>query len=358
MVGKKIFNEQGRGPKGRNPEGWRPLGPRPFLELAHDLPILDVRSPKEFSHGHIPGALNLPLFNDQERAIVGTTYVHQDRDAAIREGLKIVGPKLDYFVASAHAVAKDKTVLVHCWRGGMRSEAMAWLLQFSGLTTHVLEGGYKAFRHYIHEAFSTGPPIIVLGGMTGSGKTELLQYLSSQGEQVVDLEGIANHKGSAFGSLGQPDQPSQEQFENDLAANWIGLDPSKPVWLEDESRNIGKVILPESLFLKMSRARVVCIEMDFDDRVERLVREYGSFDPVALSSIIIKIQKRIGGDTAQKAMKALESNDIRGAVEIILKYYDKTYSYGLSKRTDEQLIRVGFGEFRKGFAELRRVPES
>lgn len=334
-----------------------PLSPEDFLELACKIPILDVRSPAEFRKGHIPGAISLPLFNDQERAVVGTAYAKKGRDAAIREGLKIAGPKLVSFVETAGAVAKNKEILVHCWRGGMRSEAMAWLLQFSGLTTHVLQGGYKTYRHFIQESFAAGPPVVVLGGMTGSGKTELLQYLSSQGEQVIDLEGLANHKGSAFGSLGQPDQPTQEQFENDLAAEWMGLDPSKPVWLEDESRNIGKLILPESLFLKMTRARVICIEMDFNNRVDRLVREYGSFDPNALSSIIIKIQKRIGGDTAGTAMKAIESNDIRGAVEIILRYYDKTYSYGLSKRVNDKLTRVSFAEFREGFTELCKEME-
>lgn len=303
-----------------------------FLERSQHVPVIDVRSPKEFRQGHMPGAISLPLFNDDERAVVGTVYTRTGRDEALTRGLEIVGPKLPDMARRAKALAKTGDLLLHCWRGGMRSEAMAWLFRFSGIKTTVLEGGYKAYRHYIREVLNQGPPVIVLGGMTGSGKTELLQHLSSLGEQVIDLEGLANHKGSAFGSLGQPDQPTTEQFENDLAAQWLALDPKKPVWVEDESRNIGKVIIPEPLFFKMTAAPLVFTDVPFETRVRRLTKEYGNFETNDLLEIIRKIGRRMGGDKANTAIHALEEGNICEAVTIVLHYYDKSYHYGLSKR--------------------------
>lgn len=323
-----------------------------FLERSFEVPVLDVRSPKEFLQGHIPGAFSFPLFSDEERAIVGTTYTHQSKDAAILKGLEIVGPKLELFVKRALELAPRKEVLVHCWRGGMRSEAMAWLLQFAGIKAFVLNGGYKAYRQYTRQSFLEGPPVIILGGMTGSGKTEILQYLSSRGEQVVDLEQLANHKGSAFGALGQENQPSNEQFENELAAKWLRLDPEKPVWIEDESRNVGKVIIPDPLFEKMCRARIIFVDVPFEERVTRLAKEYGEFDTEQLIAIVFKISKRIGGDIANAAISSLKEGETKEAVSVILKYYDKTYQYGLSKRNAGNVIKVSYAEFQQRYQLL------
>jgi tRNA 2-selenouridine synthase len=330
-------------PSGLHPTGWSPLGPKEFLERSLSIPVIDVRAPKEFRQGHIPGALSMPLFDDEERAIVGTTYSRTGKDVAVMKGLEIVGPKLPEFTRKAKEYAKNGELLVHCWRGGMRSEAMAWLFGFSGIKTAVLEGGYRAYRHCIRESFQQGPPIIVLGGMTGSGKTELLHHLSSQGEQVIDLEGLANHRGSAFGSLGQPDQPTTEQFENNLASLWLALDPQKPVWLEDESRNIGRVILPDLLFNKMIAAPLVFIDLPFEIRVKRLTEEYGNFATDDLIELISKIGRRMGGDQANTAIKALEQGNVSEAVAIVLHYYDKSYRYGLSKRRDDLIHTIKAG---------------
>ena len=318
------------------------LNPAEFLQRARSVPVIDVRAPKEFRQGHIPGAISMPLFDDDERAIVGITYTRMGREEAVLKGLEIIGPRLPEIAGQGREYAKDGELLVHCWRGGMRSEAMAWLLQLSGIKTSVLAGGYRAYRHYIRESLSLGSPVIVLGGMTGSGKTELLQHLSTLGEQVLDLEALANHKGSAFGSMGQPDQPTTEQFENDLAFQWLALDPKKPVWIEDESRNIGKVIIPEPLFNKMIGAPVVFIEVPFELRVKRLSEEYGSFETSDLAELIRKISRRMGGDKANEAIQALERGNIGEAVSIVLHYYDKSYQYGLSKREKNrmQMIKV------------------
>jgi tRNA 2-selenouridine synthase len=326
--------------KGLQPEGWSPLGPELFLQRSLQIPIIDVRAPKEFRQGHIPGAVNIPLFDDAERAVVGSTYSHNGHGDALLKGLEISGPKLKDFVKRAKETAFQGELLVHCWRGGMRSEAMAWLFTFSGIKTSVLIGGYKAYRRYIRESWSKGPKVVVLGGMTGSGKTEILHYLSSLGEQVLDLEGLANHKGSAFGALGQADQPTNEQFENDLAAKWLGLDPGKPVWIEDESRNIGRVIIPEQVFTRMADAPVVLIDVSFDQRVKRLISDYGSFNPQDLGFLIEKIRRRIGGEMANSAIQSLQHGDIENAVSTVLKYYDKAYLYGLSRHDKTKILSV------------------
>jgi len=222
-----------------------------FLALAKETPVIDVRSPSEFVAGHIPGALNIPLFDDAERAAVGTLYKNEGRIPAILEGLRLSGPAMEGKLRAALSVAREGKLLVHCWRGGMRSEAMAWLFAQGGIATEILEGGYKSYRNYILENLGSRRKMIVLGGMTGSSKTHILRYLKRLGEQVIDLEGLANHKGSAFGSLGQLPQPTTEHFANLLFHEWKELDDRRPLWVEDESRNIGSVFMPENFYLNM-----------------------------------------------------------------------------------------------------------
>ena len=344
VVGKNIFKALGSRPLGRHPLGFRPGGRHPLGFRPGGL--VDVRSPAEYQQGHIPGAFNLPLFDDRERAAVGTTYANQGKDAAIHLGLELTGPKLTHFVQKAREIAPGGEILVHCWRGGMRSEAMAWLLNCAGMKATILPGGYKAYRRSVAELFKNDFRFIVLGGMTGCGKTELIQWLHSIGEQVIDLEKLARHKGSAFGALGQPEQPTQEQFENDLADCLEKLDPEQTIWIEDESRNIGKVIIPGAIYEAMCRSKVVLIERPFVERVNRLLMEYGHFEIRDLSEIVIKISKRIGGDVTQVALKELESGYVSGAIEVILKYYDKTYAYGLSKRPDDNISRINYEDFK------------
>jgi len=316
------------------------LTPAEFIKSSEFIPVVDVRSPKEFAQGHIPGACNIPLFSDEERAMIGITYTRSGNRNAIMKGLEIVGPKLKEYVQEANKIAPGGELLLHCWRGGMRSEAMAWLFDFSGLKAHVLEGGYKSYRRFIHESFKSGPELKVLGGMTGSGKTEILKYLYDAGEQVIDLEGLANHKGSAFGGLGQESQPTSEQFENELANHWIALNPEKPVWIEDESLNIGKVILPDVLFKKMQEAVLVYVDVPFDIRVDRLMEEYGHFKGEELIPIIHHISRRMGGDVAKRAIVCVQNGHIKQAISIVLEYYDKTYQYSLSRSEERNVLKV------------------
>ena len=197
-----------------------------FIQMSEKYPVFDVRSPGEFAHAHIPGAYSLPLFSDEERKVVGTTYKQQSREAAIKTGLDFFGPRMKSVVEQVENICHQfpyketntrKHVLVHCWRGGMRSAAIAWLLDLYGFKVTTLSGGYKQYRNFVLNLFSYPFAFRILGGYTGSGKTDVLKELKRLGEPVIDLEGIAHHKGSAFGAINEPPQPSQEMFENKLA---------------------------------------------------------------------------------------------------------------------------------------------
>jgi len=311
-----------------------------FLELAENIPVIDVRSPLEFSAGHIPGAVNIPLFDDNERAVVGTKYKKEGRIPAIIEGLRLTGPSMSEKLEQALKESKEGKLLVHCWRGGMRSEAMAWLFSQGDIHTEVLEGGYKTYRNHILDSLSGKRKMIVLGGMTGSSKTHILRFLRDKGEQVVDLEGLANHKGSAFGSLGQPPQPTTEQFANNLYREWKKLDNNTPVWVEDESRNIGTVFIPDGMYGNMQNTRTIILLMDVKTRLPRLMEEYSVYPAETLKSSILKISKRLGGDNTRDALSAVDAGDISKAIEISLYYYDKAYSFGLTRKKAENLLYV------------------
>ncbi len=313
---------------------------RKFLEFSETMPIADVRSPSEFNSGHIPGAINIPLFDDNEREVVGTKYKKQGRLPAILEGLKLTGPSLQSKLEQALKISKDGKLLVHCWRGGMRSEAMAWLFSLGDIEVSVLDGGYKFYRHHVLESLAEKRKMIVLGGMTGSSKTHIIRYLNSRGQQILDLERLANHKGSAFGALGQLPQPTTEQFGNILFTDWKKLNRELPFWVEDESRNIGSVFLPDIFYLNMQDMPVIVLVMDVNTRIPRLMKEYSAYPPEALKQSVLKISKRLGGDKTRDAINAVETGDFAKAIEIVLCYYDKAYLFGLKKKSSGNIIYV------------------
>ncbi len=315
------------------------LAPECFLKEAEKYPVIDVRTPAEFAQGHIPGAINMPIFSNDERAVVGTLYKKQGRNAAVLKGLEFVGPKMADFARDANRIAVDNKVLVHCWRGGMRSGSMAWLFRTVGLRAIVLEGGYKAYRASFRKMLEEQKwRFVVIGGPTGGGKTEVLKELEKQGEQMLDLEGLANHKGSAFGALGEAEQPTSEQFENDIHAWFQRYNPERIIWVEGESHSIGKVYIPDNFFELLMKAPLVMYNIDRSLRVERLVRDYGCFDKELLRQSILKIQKRLGGDRTKEALKALEVGDYHTVADITLQYYDKGYAKSLAKRNKPVLV--------------------
>lgn len=316
------------------------LDPKEFLEMGKSIPMVDVRTSAEFENGHIPGALNLPIFTNEERVVVGTKYKRAGKDSAVLLGLELVGPKLARFVRQAKKIAPQKEILLHCWRGGMRSGSMAWLFETAGFKVYLLKGGYKAYRAFNREQFNKIPKLVILGGMTGSGKTAVLHEMQKLGAQVVDLEGLANHKGSVFGALGQAKQPTNENFENQLAQLWQTFDANKPIWLEDESKSIGSVWINDILFAKMRAAEVVKLNIPKEERIKRLVKEYACFDIEVLALMVSKIEKRLGGLNVKRAYESLENNDFATVADITLTYYDKAYLHGQQKREGQTIHQL------------------
>ena len=335
-----------------------------FLELAKQYPVIDVRSPGEYHHAHIPGANSLPLFTDEERKIVGTTYKQESREQAIKLGLDFFGPKMRKMVEEVESLIvgrfplADNTnsvqrtsniILVYCWRGGMRSGAVSWLLDLYGFKVYTLVGGYKKFRNYVLDTFKLPFNLKILGGYTGSGKTELLKTLKEKGEPVVDLEGIADHKGSAFGNIGLPKQPGQEMFENLLATKLrekLIVDRNTLIdstandqrnstnflWLEDESQRIGQVNIPHELWKNMRQSPVYFLDIPFEERLRHIVQEYGQLDLEKLIEAIERISQKLGYLNAKRAILELKEGKISDGFDILLKYYDKHYFKSLHNR--------------------------
>ncbi len=313
-----------------------------FYELSAQHPVIDVRTPAEFEHGHIPGAINIPLFSNEERAEIGTIYKQQGRKPAIMRGTELVTPKFTDYYKAVEKASTTGTLLVHCWRGGMRSGGMAWLFEWYGFKVFTLKGGYKSFRHLVLDTFAKQYDIKVLGGRTGSGKTLILQELGKQGQTIVDLEGIAHHKGSAFGSLGEKPQPTQEMFENEVAVELLKIPSDKTIWVEDESQNVGKCLIPNSFFTQMRNAKVYYVDLPVEERVRYLVKSYGQYSKDELKGSIDKIVKRLGPQHAKAAKEAIDAGDLKTAAEISLVYYDKSYTHGVSKRQPSTIIKKPF----------------
>ncbi len=359
-----------------------------FLLLSTQFPVIDVRSPDEFVHAHFPGAFNLPLFNNDERKVVGTAYKQQSREKAIKIGLQYFGPKMVRMVEEMEQLLEvkyktkkigspsqnnapslnnnyPKTVILHCWRGGMRSAGVAWLLDLYGFKVYLLTGGYKTFRQWVHYQFEVPYKFNIIGGYTGSGKTQLLSELQKQGKAIIDLEGLANHKGSSFGSIGMPDQPTQEMFENILALELYSVHnkdvvlrksvaevqgkaldnveiPNEPslvsppptIWIEDESQRIGNLNIPTALWLQMRKASVYFLQIPFEERLNHIIKDYGKGDKDKIINAIIRIKKRLGGLEAKTAINHLLEDNLKECFRVLLHYYDKYYLKGLQSRDE------------------------
>lgn len=311
-----------------------------FLLIKSTLVLADVRTPAEFAHGHIPGAVNLPLFSNEERVQVGTTYKQIGREQAILLGFDLTGNKWSGFIRSAMNFAPDKRIAVHCWRGGMRSGAMAWALDLYGFEVFLIEGGYKSYRNWAHYQFARNYNFRLLGGMTGSGKTMLLGKLRQLGEQIIDLEELAQHQGSTYGSMNKMQQPTQEQFENNLAEALKDLDIDRTVWVEDENLNIGRIGIPRPLWQQMIKALTIDIEVTLQQRVTRLAQEYGSLDSDFLVECTERIQKRLGPLQTTQAIQAVREGRMEEFVELVLKYYDKSYLKAKARKDPGSLFSL------------------
>jgi tRNA 2-selenouridine synthase len=305
-------------------------------DLHHFLtagPILDVRSPGEFRQGHLPGAYNLPLLDDAQRAEIGKAYKAHGQVEAVRLGFERVGPDFHKIISQAEAIAPQKRLYLYCARGGLRSEIVEWLLQKGGFSATRIRGGYKRLRHRLLKVLEQPYPFVILSGPTGAGKTELLERARCDHHlQTIDLEALARHKGSVFGGLGQDEQPSDEHFENCLAARLLSLDPQQPVLVEDESRLIGKVKIPDPIFERMRVAPWIDLNIEHQRRLHRILDEYGNFSIEALAQASRKLRKRLGDLRLRQSLEALEAGDLFTWAGYLLEYYDRAYHHAQSKR--------------------------
>lgn len=311
-----------------------------FIEKSRVIPVFDVRSPAEFEHGHIPGAINLPLFTNEERSVIGTLYLKRGSSEAMLKGLEMIGPRLKEFAQFAIRHAPSGETLVHCWRGGMRSNSMAWLLNTAGIRTYTLDGGYKAYRQHIHQRMEKPIRLIVISGMTGSGKTGVLEELERMERQIIHLERLACHKGSAFGSIGMPLQPTTEQFENDLFETISRLNPEEPVFIEDESISIGSVFIPKPFFMQMSSAPCIRINLPLQQRISRLIEDYTQTDSNLLIQGVVRIRKHLGLGNAENIIDCINKNNMEGAIALILQYYDKLYKRSMNLQRHEKCPEI------------------
>lgn len=327
-----------------------------FLALAPEIPVADVRTPAEFDQGHIPQAHNLPIFTNEERVQVGTTYKQIGREEAILLGFEFTGPKWGTFIKQALVFAPEKKIALHCWRGGMRSGAMAWALTLYGFEVYLLNGGYKSYRRWAIEQFSQAFNLLILGGMTGSGKTQILHAIKNSGEQMIDLEDLAQHQGSSYGSMGTLIQPTQEHFENNLAYQLSKIDINKPLWLEDESRTVGKCSIPNPLWDQMRNAPVIKLNIPLEERIRFLTQEYGKLNPNFLIECTQRIGKRLGPQQTRDAVLAITENRMSDFIRLVLVYYDKTYTTGQSMREKPSIYEVA-GTLAADIANVKPIIE-
>jgi tRNA 2-selenouridine synthase len=290
--------------------------------------------------------------------MIGTTYKQQGRQKAVKIGLDWFAIKMKRLLEEVEEITSTASerqgcVLIHCWRGGMRSAALAWLLDLYGYKVYTLEGGYKAFRNWVFHQFDKPYNFKVLGGYTGSGKTILIKELKCLGHPVVDLEDLANHKGSAFGEMENP-QPRQEMFENLIAINLFqqetklqqqkeqeefGKDFFSPaIWIEDESQRIGALNIPKGFWDQMRSSPLYFIDIPFEERLNHLLSNYSNLKRVDTINAITRIQKRLGGLETKNAINFIMQNNTREAFSILLKYYDKYYKKGLQSRENLSLL--------------------
>jgi tRNA 2-selenouridine synthase len=300
--------------------------------LNRNFKLIDVRTKEEFEEFHIPGALNVPLFTKEEREKISEVYYSHGEKEARLFALKLVAPKLYDVVSRIRKIKeRDGQVAVYCWRGGMRSLAVATICNLTGVHVFRLKGGYRAFRRFILrriEEISEGLKVVVLYGPTGVGKTRILRELKEEGYPVVDLEGLAGHRGSVFGGIGLK-QPSQKMFDAYLWQELERLKDSPYVLVEGESKKIGKLFIPDPFWKAMERGKKILLTLPLEERIRVSLEDYGigNFPPQVYLEALARI-KRILGDVKYNRIKMLiEMENYEEAVkELMVNYYDKLYS--------------------------------
>ncbi|MDM0120435.1 tRNA 2-selenouridine(34) synthase MnmH [Variovorax arabinosiphilus] len=299
----------------------------------HDFDtIIDARSPSEFALDHIPGAVNCPVLDDEERRIVGTIYKQTGAFEARRVGGAMVAANLARHLREQWAdKPADWRPMVYCWRGGLRSGSMVNWMRLVGWDARQLASGYKAFRHHVLEIIETVVPrlqLLVICGATGSAKTRVLEALAARGEQVLDLEHCASHKGSLLGGLPGVPQPSQKRFETLIATVLENLDLSRPLYVEGESARIGRVALPVPLVTRMRAAHCIEVEATPEARLDYLLRDYAYLadDRHALAETLGRLKEMQGKETVQRWQAWAEAGNLPPLfAELMALHYDPHY---------------------------------
>ena len=301
-------------------------------------PLIDVRSPDEYYKGNLPNSINVPLFNNEERSIIGIIYKNYGREKAVIKGLEFVANKIDdivnnlinslkYYKSNNNTKSEELTIKIYCARGGMRSNSIAWLLTKYHIKNITLNGGYKKYRKWTLESFKKNWDLVVVGGKTGTGKTKLLKILDENNYQIIDLEGLACHRGSTFGSLGMKQQPSNEKFENLIAEKLKSFKKNKKIFVEAESANIGKCKIPHEFFNQMKTAERIEIIKSESNRLEELIKTYSIFDEQELIDAVLRIKKRLGPQRTKIAIESIKNKDWKSVCKSVLEYYDKCYEH-------------------------------
>ena len=312
--------------------------------------LIDVRSPDEYYKGNMPNSINIPLFDNEERAIVGTVYKNYGREKAVIQGLELLANKIEdlldnifesidsYKSKNLNSKSDELTIKIYCARGGMRSQSILWLLEKYKLNGITLKDGYKSYRKWTLNSFNTKWEIVVIGGKTGTGKTKLLKLLENNDYQIIDLEGLACHRGSTFGGIGMKKQPSNEQFENKIAEKLKGFIKSNKIFVEAESANIGKCKIPHELFNQMKTAERVEIIKSKSNRLEELIKTYSIYAEEDLINAVIRIKKRLGPQRTKVAIDSIKNKDWKSVCNSVLEYYDKCYQYEKTGKTNIKTI--------------------
>ncbi len=318
--------------------------------------IVDVRTPLEYAEDHIPGAVNIPLLSNEERVEIGILYKQAGPHAARLRGLELTSPRFPAMVGEIDACAGGRPILVYCWRGGLRSKTVAVILDLTGYKALQLEGGYKSYRNHVVSYFENFTPpgrLVVVHGLTGIGKTTFIHSLSGEKSTVIDLEGLARHRGSAFGGLGLNSQPGQKHFESML---WNELRKGKrgmPVVVEGESRRIGMLSLPGNMYDVMAVSAKVWCEASIETRVKRLIEEYGRPEyRDGMAEALQRIRKRLGGAKYEEISGYLENWDMEPFMAALLTgYYDRVYYKTKAWTEDFTVSLENYGEARIKFEQ-------
>ena len=297
---------------------------------------IDVRCPREYKKGHYTYAINIPIFSDDEYQELGQIYRKEGDNVASQLGYKYALNSKTRILTSMKEL-NENNFIIYCARGGMRSKGFQAIVNQEGYRTFRIKKGYKEIREHVLNSFKEKRVVVIIAGSTGTGKTTIINKMKECGHNIIDLEKLANHRGSAFGDLGVSEQASQQQFENDLSYFWTQTDPGRNVFIESESRKIGKVSIPEGIWTQMIKALYLKIDMGIDRRVENLIKDYGEYPRSDLEKRIHQISRKLGGQNVKTAIDLLDSNSLHDLCKFLLEnYYDKMYRVAYNRRDSKK----------------------